>query len=103
MTIRDVLRIPDFRRLFGGQVVSDIGDGITLFLVLLVINDLTGSPVALALMAIAEAVPAFTVGLVAGVYVDRWDRRRIMLAADVLRAGIVLTFGLVQSPALIPL
>lgn len=103
MSVRDVLRIRDYRHLFAGQVVSDIGDGITLLLVLLVINDLTGSNLALALMAIAEAVPAFTVGLAAGVYVDRWDRRRIMLAADLLRAAIVLMFGLVQSAALVPL
>jgi MFS transporter, DHA3 family, macrolide efflux protein len=101
--VRDVLRIPDYRRLFTGQVVSDIGDGITLFLVLLVINDLTGSPIALAIMAIAEAVPAFTVGLVAGVYVDRWDRRRVMLASDLLRAAIVLAFALVQTVELLPL
>ncbi|HJP71450.1 MAG TPA: MFS transporter, partial [Candidatus Limnocylindria bacterium] len=103
MGIRDVLRIRDYRNLFAGQVVSDIGDGITLLLVLLVINDLTGSSFALALMAIAEAVPAFTVGLAAGVYVDRWNRRRIMLASDLLRAGIVLAFGLVQTAALVPL
>jgi len=104
MGVRDILRIRDYRHLFGGQVVSDIGDGITLLLVLLVINDLTGgSTIAIALMAIAEAVPAFTVGLVAGVYVDRWNRRSIMLAADLLRAGIVLTFGLVSSPELLPL
>jgi MFS family permease len=103
MGVRDVLRIRDYRYLFAGQVVSDIGDGITLLLVLLVINDLTGSTFALALMAIAEAVPAFTVGLAAGVYVDRWNRRRIMLASDLLRAGIVLAFGLVQSAALVPL
>ena len=101
--VRDVLRIPDYRRLFTGQVVSDIGDGITLFLVLLVINDLTGSPIALAIMAICEAVPAFTVGLVAGVYVDRWDRRRVMLASDLLRAVIVLAFALVQTVELLPL
>ena len=103
MGVRDVLRIRDYRYLFAGQVVSDIGDGITLLLVLLVINDLTGSTAALALMAVAEAIPAFTVGLVAGVYVDRWDRRRIMLAADLLRAGIVLSFALVQTPAMVPL
>ena len=104
MGVRDILRIRDYRNLFGGQVVSDIGDGITLLLVLLVINDLTGgSTIAIALMAIAEAVPAFTVGLVAGVYVDRWNRRSIMLAADLLRAGIVITFGLVSSPDLLPL
>lgn len=101
--VRDVLRIRDYRYLFAGQAVSDIGDGITLLLVLLVINDLTGSNFALALMAIAEAVPAFSVGLAAGVYVDRWNRRRIMLASDLLRAGIVLAFGLVQSAALVPL
>ena len=94
MGVRDILRVRDYRYLFGGQVVSDIGDGITFLLVLLVINDLTGgSTIAIALMAIAEAVPAFTVGLVAGVYVDRWNRRSIMLAADLLRAGIVITFG----------
>jgi MFS family permease len=103
MGVRDVLRIRDYRFLFGGQVISDIGDGITLLLVLLVINDLTGSTAALAVMAIAEAVPSFTIGLVAGVYVDRWDRRRIMLASDILRAALVLAFGLVQSPALVPL
>jgi MFS family permease len=103
MGVRDVLRIPDYRRLFAGQAVSDIGDGITLFLVLLVINDLTGSIIALALMAIAEAVPAFTVGLVAGVYVDRWDRRHVMLASDLLRAVIVLSFAFVQTVELLPL
>lgn len=103
MGIRDVLRIREYRYLFGGQVVSDIGDGITLLLVLLVINDLTGSPAMLALMAIAEAVPAFTIGLVAGVYVDRWNRRRIMLTSDIARAAIVLCFGIVGTPALVPL
>ena len=104
MGVRDILRIREYRHLFGGQVVSDIGDGITLLLVLLVINDLTGgSTIAIALMAIAEAIPAFTVGLVAGVYVDRWNRRSIMLASDLLRAGIVITFGLISSPDLLPL
>jgi MFS family permease len=103
MGVRDVLRIRDYRHLFAGQVISDIGDGITLLLVLLVINDLTGSTTALALMAIAEAIPSFSVGLVAGVYVDRWDRRRIMLAADLLRAAIVLAFAFVQTAALLPL
>ena len=103
MTVREVLRNPDFRRLFAGQFISDVGDGITILMVLLVINDLTGSTTALALMAIAEAVPAFTVGLLAGVYVDRWDRRRVMLASDLLRAVIVLAFAFVQTAELVPI
>ena len=103
MSVRDILRIRDYRRLLGGQAVSDIGDGITIFLLLLVINDLTGSMTALALMAIAQAVPAFTVGLVAGVYVDRWNRRSVMLASDALRAVIVLLFAAAVAIQAVPL
>ena len=103
MGIRDVLRLPGYRNIIGGQAISDIGDGITLLLLLLVINHLTGSMTALALMAIAEAVPQFTVGLVAGVYVDRWNRRTVMLAADALRAVVVVLFALAVMAELIPL
>jgi MFS transporter, DHA3 family, macrolide efflux protein len=103
MGVRDVLRIPSYRNLFAGQAISDIGDGITLLLLLLVINELTGSMTALALMAIAEAVPHFTVGLFAGVYVDRWNRRSVMLAADLIRAVIVLSFAFVASAGIVPL
>jgi MFS family permease len=101
--VRDILRIRDYRRLLGGQAVSDVADGITLLLLLLVINELTGSTTALALMAIAEAVPAFTIGLVAGVYVDRWNRRSVMLAADLLRAVIVLLFAVAIAFEALPL
>lgn len=101
--VREVLRIRDYRSLFGGQVISDIGDGITMLLALLVINHFTGSTAAVAGMAIAEALPALTVGLIAGAYVDRWDRRRTMIVSDLARAGIVSCFMLVQTPALVPL
>ena len=103
MGVRDVLRIGPYRSLFAGQAISDIGDGITLLLLLLVINELTGSTAALALMAIVEAVPHFTVGLLAGVYVDRWNRRTVMLAADLLRAGIVLSFAFVATAGILPM
>ncbi len=103
MGVRDVLRIRTYRNLFGGQVVSDIGDGITLLLLLLVINDLTGSKIALAIMAIMEAVPHFTVGLIAGVYVDRWNRRTVMLAADLIRAVIVIGFAFAATAGILPL
>jgi MFS transporter, DHA3 family, macrolide efflux protein len=103
LSVRAVLRIGDFRRLFAGQVVSDIGDGITYLLLLLVVNDLTGSTAALALMAIAEAVPQFTVGLVAGVYVDRWNRRTVMLASDLVRAAILVGVAIAASTGMVPL
>jgi MFS transporter, DHA3 family, macrolide efflux protein len=97
LSARGVLRIPDFRRLWTGQVISDFGDALTSLALLLVVNQLTGSTAALALMAIFLALPQVTVGVLAGVYVDRWDRRKVMLASDLLRAGLVLGFVFVQS------
>ena len=79
MGARDVLRLPDFRRLWLAQAISDIGDGLTLLTLMLLVNDLTGSTLALAAVAIALAVPPLTIGLVAGTYADRWDRRKIMI------------------------
>ena len=84
--VRDLLRIPDFRRLYLAQAISDIGDGMTYLALFLLVLDLTGSTAAIALMSILVALPPVTVGLFAGAWADRHDRRRIMLASDSLRA-----------------
>lgn len=99
---RDVLHIPDFRRLWAAQGISDIGDGLTLLTLLLLVNQLTGSTMALAAVAIVLAIPPLTIGLIAGTYADRWDRRRIMLVSDSLRAVVVLGFVLVDSATMLP-
>lgn len=95
--IRAVLRIPSFRLLWLGQLISEAGDGLTNLSLLLLVNALTGSTAALAGMAIVLAIPPLTIGLVAGTYVDRIDRRRIMLASDLIRGIVVLGFVLVGS------
>jgi MFS family permease len=97
LSARAVLRLPNFRRLWLGQLVSEAGDGLTNLALLLLVNELTGSTAALAAMAICLAIPPLTIGLFAGAYVDRADRRRIMLASDLLRAIVVLGFVLVGS------
>ena len=95
--LRDLLRIREYRLLWTGQLISEAGDGLTNIALLLLVNALTGSTAALAAMAIVLAVPSLTIGLVAGAYVDRIDRRRIMLASDLLRALFVLGFIAVGS------
>ncbi len=97
LSARDVLRIPGYRRLWLGQLVSEAGDGLTNLALLLLVNHLTGSTAAIAFMAMCLAIPPLTIGLFAGTYVDRADRRKIMLASDLLRAGTVLGFVLVGS------
>ena len=99
---RDVLRLPDFRRLWAAQAISDAGDGLTMLTLLLLVNELTGSTLALAAVSIALAIPPLTIGLVAGTYADRFDRRRIMITADVLRAAVVLGFTVAASADLVP-
>ncbi|MFN8621934.1 MAG: MFS transporter [Chloroflexota bacterium] len=95
--IRDLARLPDFRRVWSAQAISDVGDALTNLALLLVVNHLTGSTAAIAAMALVLALPQLLFGVAAGALVDRWDRRRIMLASDLLRAGLVLGFVLVGS------
>jgi len=93
--VRDLLRLPDFRRLYLAQAVSDVGDGMTYLALFLLVLDQTGSTAALALMSILVALPPVTIGLFAGAWADRSDRRRIMIVSDSLRAVVVL--GLVPA------
>src|SRR6185436_5662211 len=101
MGVRDVLRIPDFRRLWVAQSISDIGDGMTLTALLLLVTTLGATTTTLALMSIAIATVIF--GLIAGAVADRYDRRRIMLVSDLLRAGLVASFVLVATLERLPI
>jgi MFS transporter, DHA3 family, macrolide efflux protein len=87
--VRDLLRIPDFRRLYVAQAVSDVGDGMTYLALFLLVLSLTGSTAMIALVSILVAVPPVTIGLFAGAWADRTDRRRIMVASDAIRALLV--------------
>jgi len=95
--IRGVLRIPDYRHIAAAQFVSDFGDALTNLAVLLLVNQLTGSVAALALMAIVLALPPLTIGIIAGAWVDRLEPRKIMLVADAVRALLVLVLVVVHT------
>lgn len=85
----------DFRRLWLGQVVSEIGQWLNNIAVLALTLELAGAESegqAVALYAIARHLPLFLFGPVAGVVADRFDRKRVMIAADVVRAVIALGF-----------
>ena len=100
--VRDLLRIPDFRRLYLAQAISDLGDGMTYLALFLLVLNLTGSTAAIALMSILVALPPVTIGLFAGAYADRHDRRRIMLVSDALRAVVVVSMVLVARADALP-
>ena len=101
MTYRQLLNAnADFRRLWTGQVVSEIGDWLNNVAVLALTIQLAGAgheARAIALYAIARHLPLFLFGPIAGVTVDRKDRRAVMIVADVLRAFLALGFLLASS------
>jgi MFS family permease len=73
-----------------GQVISSLGDRIhQIALVFLVARATNSSPLALGLVFAAMTVPTVLVGPPAGALVDRWDRKHVMVASDLLRAAIV--------------
>jgi MFS family permease len=86
----------NFRLLFFGQAISQLGDWFNAVAVYALLLDLTGSATAVALMMITQFLPVAIVGPVAGVVVDRVDRRRLMIVADVVRGVLILGLLLVR-------
>jgi len=94
---REALRLPEFRALWIGQAVSQLGDGLTALAALTLVNRLTGSTSAVATLAIVITAPQLLLGLHAGVFVDRWDRKRVMITSDLLRGLLILGLVFVRD------
>lgn len=85
-----VLRLRNFRRLWIGLSISSLGDWIGLFALLSMTNRLApGNTLAVAGLMIFRVMPAFLVGPLAGVLLDRIDRRKAMVISDCFRAGFI--------------
>ena len=86
------LRHRNYKLFFGGQIVSLAGSWITTTATSWLIYRLTGSALLLGLVGFAGQFPAFLLGPFAGILVDRWDRRRLLVATQ--------TISMLQSFAL---
>lgn len=92
------LRQRNFALLWLGGLVSSIGDLILFVALPFYVYVLSGSALATGGMFLAETLPRLLLGSVAGVFVDRWDRRRTMIVADLARAVLILLLLLLHSP-----
>lgn len=86
----------DFRLLYIGQTGSQLGDWFNAVAVYALLLDLTGSATAVAWMMIVQFLPVALIGPLAGVVVDRVDRRRLMIATDIARGTLILGLLLVR-------
>jgi MFS family permease len=92
-----IFRNRDFSLLWSSQLVSELGSSITTLASGIYVYKISGSVVDLSLMMIVSVAPSLLVGLFAGVFVDRYDRQRIMIITSLLRGALVLAI-----PFLIP-
>lgn len=88
----------NYRRLWYGQVVSQIGDWLDSVALFTLTLNLTGSGQAVGLLFLAEFLPGAAVGPFAGVIVDRLPRKLVLIASDLGRAMVVLLLLLVRGP-----
>lgn len=96
-----VLRQRNFALLWFGQLISLTGDYVLIVALPFYTYQLTGSVLATGVMFLVQALPGLFLGSLAGVFVDRWDRRWTMIASDLLRAGVLLFLLLVRSRDLV--
>ncbi len=84
------LRSPAFLVLLLSEAVSLIGDRILLVALITLVYEQMGSSAAVGLLAMLKSIPALALGTLAGVFVDRWSRKWIMVASNLLQAIMVV-------------
>jgi dTMP kinase len=94
-TIKDLLTNRTFARLLAAMSVSSFGDWVGFVAVTSIVASLGGGTAALAVsgVMVARTLPAFVFGPVAGAFVDRFNRKQIMIIADIGRAGLYLSMA----------
>jgi MFS family permease len=92
----------DFRLLYAGSLISLGGDWFLTVALLDLVLQLTGSATLASLMLLCQTLPIFLVTPIAGRAVDRMDRRKLMIAVDLIRAAACLLPLFARTPALLP-
>ena len=85
---------PDFRRYWLARAMSLTGSMVTAVALPVLVYRLSGSPLLTALVSALEAAPYLLTGLFAGALSDRWNRRRVMVSADLVNALVIASIPL---------
>ncbi len=94
---RPLLLTRDFGLVWSGQLISQIGDGISRLALLWFVYAVTGSPLKTSVIGLLQTIPPIVLGPIIGVYIDRLPKKVLLITSDVLRAVLI---GLI--PCLIP-
>lgn len=94
---RPLLLTRDYGLVWSGQLISQIGDGVSRLALLWFVYAVTGSPIKTSMIGLLQTIPPIVLGPIIGVYVDRFPKKVLLITSDVLRAVLI---GLI--PCLIP-
>lgn len=99
MTMRQVLSIQSMRRIWYAQIISNLGDFLALYAVLSVMSfQMHASVVQLTWVQISYMAPIALLGIVAGVFVDRWPLKGTLIASDLVRSALCLGLLFATKP-----
>jgi MFS family permease len=97
-TLKTILRHKPFRTLWLAQFVSVFGDFLALFGVISLITfRWHGTPVQVTTVTVAYILPLAVISPVAGVFVDHWNVKRLMIASDLIRSLLILMLVFVHD------
>jgi MFS family permease len=97
MPVSRFAHLHDFLLIWAGQLISSVGSRLSSFALGIWILRGTGSTTYFAMTFVAMTIPALIVSAIAGALVDRWDRRRTMIACDALSAVIMLVLVVLSA------
>ncbi len=89
-----VLRNRNFLLLWVAQLISNVGDAFAAIAVLVFITDKSESATAISSLMLVQLIPMVLVGPIIGVFVDKWDRKKLLIGSDIVRAGLYLVVAL---------
>jgi MFS family permease len=96
-----LLRNTNFLKLWGSQIFSQVAQNLLFFALIIRVFELAEGTrfanVSVALVVLAFGIPAILFGPLAGLYVDYWNRKWVMVAANISRAGLILCYPLVET------
>ena len=84
----------NYWKYWSGQTISSLGSSVTMFSLPLLVYKLTGSALNLGISTAANMLPYLFFGLLIGAWTDRYDRKRLMISADIARALVIATIPL---------
>ncbi|MFH1484570.1 MAG: MFS transporter, partial [Chloroflexota bacterium] len=95
--VQTILRNPPFLRLWLAQVLSQTAQNSVFYALMIFVERETGSSFYMSLLILTFILPSISLGIAAGVFIDRWNKKTVLVTTNILRVAVVLAFVLFEQ------